>query len=236
MLKAKGTARLPLEKDMRKNLGMKVSSLTDLVTAQIRDYIITGEFKPGQQLKEEELCEVFGISRPPIREAFKTLEAIGLVVRRPRKGVIVAEFTVVDVEEVYTVISLLYQKATDMAMRVMTDKDLEQLASHVERMATAIEAQPIKLLDYQAAHIAFHQLFMDLAGNERMKMIEKQLRYQISIFSYKSFQDQKHLISSLNYHRCIYEAICAKNRGQAMALVEEHIISAIEYLKKYFDK
>ena len=80
-----------------KSLGMEVSSLVDLVTTKIRELIITGDYRPGQQLKEDELCRLFDISRPPIREAFKTLEANGLVVRKPRRGVFVAEFSAKDV-------------------------------------------------------------------------------------------------------------------------------------------
>ncbi len=219
-----------LEAEPKKRLGMEVPSLAELVTAKIRELIITGEFKPGQQLKEEELCEIFAISRPPIREAFKTLEANGLVSRRPRRGVSVVEFTAKDVEEVYTIVAMLYQKATDMAMEVMTDNSLDLLAAHIEIMEKSVRADPPNLRDYQAAHIAFHETIMELAGNERMQAMEKQLRYQLTIFSYKSLQDQDHLLSSLDYHRRIFEAIRDKDKEQALTLVNEHIIMAINLL------
>ncbi|MBW1636672.1 MAG: GntR family transcriptional regulator [Deltaproteobacteria bacterium] len=218
--------------EMKKKFGMEVASLADLVTTQIRELIITGEFKPGQQLKEDELCKLFAISRPPIREAFKTLEANGIVFRRPRRGVFVSEFTAKDVEEVYTIVAMLYQKATDMAMEVMTDRELDILASNIDMMVKFASTDPPNLRDYQAAHHAFHETIMELAGNERMKVMEQQLRYQISIFSYKSFQDRHHLLSSCNYHQKILEAIQDKNRKEALALVEEHILRATEFLTK----
>jgi DNA-binding GntR family transcriptional regulator len=216
--------------ERKKKLGMEVPSLAELVTTKIRELIITGEFKPGQQLKEEELCEIFAISRPPIREAFKTLEANGLVTRKPRRGVSVVEFTAKDVEEVYTIIAMLYQKATDMAMEVMNDKDLNLLADQVEIMEKSVRAEPPNLRDYQVAHIAFHETIMELAGNERMQEMEKQLRFQLTIFSYKSLQDQDHLLSSLDYHRRIFEAIRDKDKAKALTLVNEHIIMAINLL------
>jgi DNA-binding GntR family transcriptional regulator len=218
--------------DWKKKLGTEVTSLADLVTTRVRDLIITGEFKPGQQLKEEELCEVFGISRPPIREAFKTLEANGLVIRRPRRGVIVAEYTTKDVEEVYTIVAMVYQKATDMAMRVITDHYLDLLESNIETMTKSVSIDPPALKDYQEAHTAFHETIMELAGNQRMKVMEKQLRYQISIFSYKSLQNRDHLLSSLDYHQRILEAIRKKDREKALILVEEHITTATEVLVK----
>lgn len=218
--------------ERKKSLGMEVSSLADLVTTQIRELIITGAFHQGQQLKEDELCKLFAISRPPIREAFKTLEANGLVMRKPRRGVYVSEFTPKDVEEVYTIVAMLYQKASELAMEVMTEESIREMATHVELMEKYAQANPPNLRDYQAAHRAFHETIMSLSGNRRMMELEKQLRYQISIMSYKSFQEPEHLTSSLNYHRNILNAIRQGNKKETLALMEEHVLKALVFLVK----
>ncbi len=211
---------------------MEVASLADLVTRQIREAIITGEFKLGKQLKEDELCKLFAISRPPIREAFKTLEANGLVTRKPRRGVFVAEFTAKDVEEVYTIVAMIYQKATSLALDALDEQSLAELAAQVESMERHAGEDPPNLRDYQAAHLAFHEIIMDLAGNRRMKELEKQLRYQITIMSYKSFQEPEHLQSSLNYHRQILAAFHRQDKEEALALMEEHVLRAMAFLMK----
>ncbi|SDO88418.1 transcriptional regulator, GntR family [Desulforhopalus singaporensis] len=211
---------------------MEVASLADLVTEQIRQRIITGEFKPGQQLKEDDLCKLFAISRPPIREAFKTLEANGLVMRKPRRGVFVSEFTAKDVVEVYTIVAMLYRKGMEMAMEKITKIDRDLLAAQVIRMEDAVKGDPPDLIEYQKAHRSFHEIIMDIAGNERMKMLEKQLRYQLSIISYRSFQRKEHLKASLVLHRQILDAITKKNRAEAMDLTEHHVVSAMESLVK----
>jgi DNA-binding GntR family transcriptional regulator len=229
-LKVNANSMSLVHEEQRKSLGMEVASLADLVTMQIREYIITGEFKPGQQLKEDELCQLFAISRPPIREAFKTLEANGLVTRKPRRGVFVAEFTAKDVEEVYTIVAMLYQKATEMALGKMTEEVIAQLGAHIALMAKYAGADPPNLRDYQTAHRTFHETIMDLAGNRRMKELERQLRYQISIMSYKSFQEPAHLLSSLNYHRRILNAIRKNDRENTLALMEEHVLKALVFL------
>ena len=214
--------------ELKRGLGTEVVSLADLVTTRIRELIISGEFKSGQQLKEDELCKMFSISRPPIREAFKTLEANGLVMRKPRKGVFVSEFTAKDVKEVYTIVAMLYCKATEMAMKEgVTNHHLNLLASHIKTMEDCTASNPPNLFDYQSAHRAFHEVIMDLADNERMKQLEKQLRYQISIISYKSFQEPAHLSSSLEYHRRIHAAISKKKDKEATALMEEHVMRAL---------
>ncbi len=218
--------------ELKKNLGMKVASLADLVKTQIRELIITGEFKPGQQLKEDELCKLFAISRPPIREAFKTLEASGLVIRKPRKGVFVAEFTAKDVEEVYTIVAMLYSKATEMAMVKITDKELDLLAAKVDTMEQLAKSNPVHLIDYQTAHREFHDIIMTLAGNERMRSWERQLRYQISIISYKSFQERDHLLTSLDFHRRIQKSMSDGDTEKAMLLMEEHVMGALKFFIK----
>jgi len=216
--------------ELKRGLGTEVVSLADLVTTRIRELIITGDFKSGQQLKEDELCKMFAVSRPPIREAFKTLEANGLVMRKPRKGVFVSEFTVKDVKEVYTIVAMLYCKATEMAMEEgVTDHHLKLLASHIDTMKKCTTSDPPNLIDYQSAHRAFHEVIMDLADNERMKQLEKQLRYQISIISYRSFQEPGHLRSSLEYHRRIHGAISEGNKDEATALMEEHVMRALNF-------
>ncbi len=217
---------------LNKNLGMKVASLADLVTTQIRELIITAKFTPGQQLKEDELCKLFAISRPPIREAFKTLEANGLVIRKPRKGVFVAEFTAKDVEEVYTIVAMLYSKATEMAMKHITAKDLAELASKVDTMENLAKANKVNVIDYQKAHRDFHEIIMILAGNERMRLWEKQLRYQISIISYKSFQEREHLLASRDYHRRIHGAMSKGDVNEATVLMEEHVLVALKFFIK----
>ena len=87
---------------------MEVQSLSDLAREHIMKQIAQGVLIPGQQIKEEEIAGRLNISRPPIREAFKSLEAEGLVVRRPRRGVFVTEMTLKDVWEVYTLKAYLY--------------------------------------------------------------------------------------------------------------------------------
>jgi len=80
---------------------MTVQSLVELVTSFVKEQIITGKFQPHQQIKEEEIASKFDISRPPVREAFSRLEAEGLVIKKPRKGVFVTEPTMEDVREIY---------------------------------------------------------------------------------------------------------------------------------------
>lgn len=216
---------------VKESLGTKATSLADLVTKQILEYIIIGEFVPGQRLKEEELCRMFDISRPPIREAFKTLQAKGILEYKPRKGVFIAQFTDQDVFEVYTINTMLYQKATDLALDIITDEEIAELKRYLDKMIMAAESEPCDVREYQIAHGDFHQFVIEVSGYRRIKELDRQLRDQTFIFSYKSLKERSHLENSLRYHREIFKAISDRNKEKALQLTEEHISNAISFLK-----
>jgi DNA-binding GntR family transcriptional regulator len=150
---------------------MKIESIADIAKRHIQEWIITGQFLPGEQLKEEEICQRLEISRPPVREALKALEATGLVIRKPRRGVFVPEMTEKDIWEIYTLKATLYEMAVDLAMITITKKEIAQLESLVEKMDTCVKKEPFDVLQYQRLHGTFHNMIMDVAGNKRLKTI-----------------------------------------------------------------
>lgn len=209
---------------------MKVESIADLASRHIRDWIITGEFQPGQQIKEEEVSRRLRISRPPVREALKMLEIAGLVVRKPRRGVFVPEMTEKDMWEVYTLKASLYEMATTLAIDVITAKEIKKLESFLGKMEACVEKIPLDVLRYQSLHRDFHDTIMVLAGNERLRVFASNLHNQVSRFSYTSLQDSGHLHSSIRYHREIVNAIKGKNKSLACKLMREHVLNALEVL------
>lgn len=209
---------------------MFVESLADGARRQIQKWIATGELKPGQQLKEEEIARRLDTSRPPIREAFKTLESEGLVVRKPRKGVFVTEMTEKDIWEVYTLKATLYEMAVGLAMEKITQGQIRELAELVEKMQVCVNAGPPDILGYQKFHRAFHILILDIAGNQRLKQFASNLHRQIQRFSYQTLHDQDHLIASIAYHQQILESIVQGRRDEACRLMNIHVIEALEVL------
>ncbi len=99
---------------------MKVESIVDRTVKHLEDMIIKGKLLPGQQVKEQEIADRLGVSRPPVREAFKLLEAEGLVRREPRRGVFVTELSDEDIWEIYTLKTALYTLAVTLAIDKLT--------------------------------------------------------------------------------------------------------------------
>ena len=215
---------------------MKIESLVDLAKRHIELWIIKGEYEPGQRLKEEEICTRLDISRPPVREAFKFLEAEGLVMRKPRRGVFVSEMTAKDVWEAYTLKATLYEMAMTLALDRMTDAQIAELQTFVRNMEACANAEPVDLLGYQEHHQAFHDLIMLISGNERLKKFSASIHLQVCRFSYKSLQNRAHLDASIRYHRRIITALQNKNKDLACKLMKEHVLDALDVLLDMFDR
>ncbi len=215
---------------------MKIESLVDLAKRHIQLWIIKGEYQPGQRLKEEEISARLDISRPPVREAFKFLEAEGLVIRKPRRGVFVSEMTAKDVWEAYTLKATLYEMATELALDNISDPQIAELESFVKKMEDCAFAEPVNLLGYQEHHQEFHDRIMLISGNQRLKKISASIHLQVCRFSYKSLQDKTHLEASIRYHRRILNALKKKNKSLACKLMKDHVLEALDVLLDMYDR
>lgn len=210
---------------------MKIESIVDIAKRNIQEWVVTGHFQPGKQIKEEEISQRLGISRPPVREALKMLEAAGLVFRKPRRGVFVPEMTEKDMWEVYTLKATLYEMATDLAMDVISDKEIRKLESYVQKMEICVEKEPFDVLRYQDLHKTFHNSIMAIGGNDRLRTFASNLHNQVTPFSYKSLKDKNHLHASVRYHREIVIAMKNKDRSLACRMMKEHVLNALDVLR-----
>ena len=205
---------------------MKIQSesLVDHTFKYLEDMIIKGKLEPGQRIKEQEVSTRLGISRPPVREAFKILEAEGLIRREPRRGVVVSEVTEDDIWEIYTLKIALYTLAVTLAIDRMSDSDigrLERIVGQMEVLAYG-EGNP-DIIKYEDLNNLFHESTASIAGHGRLKKIVQSLNNQIKRVSYRSFTREGHLQSSCRYHRKILEALKVRDKPLAERLTREHI-------------
>ena len=212
---------------------MKVHSIVDHTAKALEDMIIKGKLKPGQKVKEQEISTRLGISRPPLREAFKLLEAEGLIRREPRRGVFVSELQDRDIWEIYTLKLALYTLGVTLAVDKITNTEVEKLERVVAQMEKSVygDGSP-DVMRYDELNNLFHEMTANIAGHARLKKIQQSLNNQIKRIAYRSFADRKHLEVSCRYHRRILDAIKAKDKTKAEQLTREHILRGLEVQEK----
>src|SRR4051812_8710121 len=103
--------------------------LHDEVVSNLRGILIEGEIPPGARIPERELCERFGISRTPLREALKVLAAEGYVVLLPHRGAQAAKLTRKDVADLFEVVEGLEAKAGELACARISDAEIAEVAA-----------------------------------------------------------------------------------------------------------
>ena len=209
---------------------LKLESLADMTVRFIEQLIITDELKPGQQIKEDDIAAKLDISRPPVREAFTTLEGQGLVIRKPRKGTFVVEMIEKDIREVYTLKAELYALATELAMDKIIQQEKEALPLLVKKMKVIVDSEPCDILAYQKRHSEFHNSIMAIAGNGRLLSFASNLHSQIRRFSYQTLHHKEHLENSSTYHGKIIACIIDDDRINAVRLMKAHVIDAMNFL------
>jgi len=116
----------------------------------LRRAILSGEYSPGERLVEQQLADRFGTSRGPVRTALQRLERTGLVISIDRRGTFVRSMSATEVEEAFSLMSVLMEFAVRRAVERMTPADREWLEGLKERAATIID--PIEELELQTAY------------------------------------------------------------------------------------
>lgn len=150
------------------------------VTGALRDAIWRGHLKPGDHLNELALSAQLGVSRPPLREAIRTLEGEGLVVSEPRRGSYVKRLSGDDVLEIYAVRCTLEQMAADLVI----DAQRPELVDRLEAQLDALEREmrgDRDLHDMIATDLRFHRLLVQAAGNLRLLAMWERLAGELRL-------------------------------------------------------
>ncbi len=155
-------------------------ALVDWLAAQVQAGILTGEIPVGSWLRQEDLAARYGVSRTPVREALRSLQASGVVDVLPRRGALVRGPTAKEIRDAYQLRATLEGLAAEMAARWIAEEDLAQLRKAEELFASATQRLIASrgedhdgqwAADWIAANDAFHGVVIEAAGNDRLRAV-----------------------------------------------------------------
>ncbi len=197
----------------------KHQTLREKILETIREAILQGNLKPGEKVAEPELAERFGISRTPIREAFRQLESEGYLTVIPRKGAVVAALSEKDVEEFYAVKSILEGYAAELAAENLTEKDLERLETINARLRQLAEEGDVKA--FYRVHNEFHEIFLRAADNSKLYELIQQLGARFSRLRMASLSVEGRMAISVAEHDKLLDAFRRHDGQSAEDLVKK---------------
>ena len=195
---------------------------------EIRRRIFAGVYPAGVRLREDELSAAIGVSRTPVREALRRLDAEGLVVNVPNRGAHVASWTEEELNDIFEIRSLLESYAARRAATRLTTEELDRLQALTQEMDSCLDALPsdehydlITRLNYE-----FHQRIMDAAASPLLKSLTTST-IQIALM-HRTFRrySRRALERSFDHHRELVEACRARDEVWAETVMRSHILAA----------
>jgi len=202
-------------------------SAKDFVYFEIKKRIIEGVLEPDQSINEESLASELNISRTPIREAMQRLEIEELIVRLPNGRLKVAPVSVQEVEELFTVRSLLEGLVAREAAIKAKEDDIQTLRRLTEQIVKAYEDDRREDVVFYGSE--FHSYLYQISGNKTATKMLNQLKDHISryrrIGPTRNYERSR---KAAEEHQAMFEAIANRDPALAEQLMREHIKNSME--------
>jgi len=210
----------------------------DIVDLKIRDYknareaafekikeaIIKGHFKPGEKLVEQTLAQEMGVSRTPVREAIRRLEAEGFVVSIPRKGVVVSRADKEEIVQLYSIRAELEGLAARWAIENADEDDIRKLDEAISRMEETAASGDLD--GVVQSNALFHDAIAQASKSRILCTLLKTLQDNIQRFRFQSLHLPGRPEAALAEHKEIVAAIKEKKTEEADRLLKEHLQNA----------
>jgi DNA-binding GntR family transcriptional regulator len=220
-----GTARVPPAHGVLYTVlmpdaqALETRTLAEQVSDRLRDDVLSGRLPAGQRLSQEALAEQFQVSRVPIRDALRELEAEGLVVSYPRAGMKVADLSADDLEELYDMRLALEPVVARLATPRVRAADLATMRKYLDVMSSSGELSA----DWFSAHAKFHSALNDRSDRVRMCRLCDSLRQQTERYV-RVFRFAIERADELGAeHELIYEAASGGDAEAVAAEVYTHL-------------
>jgi DNA-binding GntR family transcriptional regulator len=199
------------------------------VADKLREQIFSKKLLPGSWLDEQSLADQFGISRTPMREAIKVLASEGLVTIKMRRGAYVTEVFRSDLEQIFTILSLLEGQAAKEAATKASEAQLNLLDHLHHRLETAAADRDIE--QFFEINVKFHELIQEIAGNRWMNGVIADLRKVLKLHRRDSLTSTGRLQNSLLEHREILRALLKRDEGAAESAMQKHLANGLEAVR-----
>lgn len=211
------------------------NSQTERAYRTLKRSIMENELVPAAFYLERELAELLGMSRTPVREAARRLEAEGFVEIRPRHGISVLPISPEDMMEIYALLSELEPMAAELAAaRGLSDEQLTRISDCVETMDKALQEDNLDA--WADADHDFHQLLVSYSGNRRLIWVISTFWDQVYRARKVTLRMREKPIASNHDHRNLVQAIRNRDPEKAREIHKKHRDRAAETLVKLIAK
>ena len=205
-------------------------SLRGRVFHKLREDILNGKYKENEELREVAIGEELGVSRTPVREAFRQLELEGLIQIVPNKGAYVTGITAKDVKDIYMIRSSLEGMCARLATEHITPEQLEELEEHV--YIASFHASKGHMEQMTELDNRFHHILYEACDSKMLQNLLQDFHQYVIRIRKKTLSTKERGIASNEEHRQIMEAIRAGKPEEAERLATCHMNNAYDNMVK----
>jgi phosphonate utilization transcriptional regulator len=205
---------------------LQTSSLSSVVQSELERMILSGELPPGEKLTEVALAARLGVSRGPLREAFRMLEEAGLVRTEKNRGVFVRDLPVEEAIEIFELRATMDELVGRRLAAGIAPAALKEIRGLVDQMEHAVKAKDAHT--YHLLNLRFHDRLVELAGNRKLTAIYRKLIKELSLFRRLDLADGWLMPISAGEHRQIVKAIASGDVEAAGRAMFEHVMESKE--------
>jgi phosphonate utilization transcriptional regulator len=203
---------------------LQSSSLTNVVQQEIERAILVGEYQPGSKLIEATLAFKLGVSRGPVREAFRMLEEAGLVRVEKNRGVFVRDIPIDEAIEIFDLRAVMDELVGRQLAQNITSTQLKEIKALVDAMEKTVKSEDT--YNYHLLNLKFHDRLVEMAGNRKLTEIYRKLIKELSLFRRLNLADGWLMPISSNEHRQIVKAIASGDADAAGKAMFGHVIES----------
>lgn len=196
-------------------------SLHGELVSILRDMILDGELKPGDKVPEQALCDKFGVSRTPLREATKVLASEGLVDLLPSRGAKVARVTNEEIEQLFPIMGALEGLAGELACRNITDAEFRRLQSMHDEMVEYYKRG--EYAGYGKLNREIHEEFFKIADNPVLAGYFQNLIVRTHAIRFTARKSPERWREAVDDHEQMMEALAARNGRLLGEILREHL-------------
>ena len=193
------------------------------VVTQLQRMIVEGTLVPGTRLNERMLCDKLGVSRTPLREAFRVLAAQGLINLLPNRGAVVQQLSTKDIEETFEVISGLEALSGELACARITDAEVNEIrALHFEMLAChAMRDLP----GYYRLNHQIHDAINKAARNDVLRQTYTTINSRLQALRFRSNFDRDKWDHAVSEHCAMIEALDARDGASLARVLRAHVLA-----------
>lgn len=200
------------------------NSLATAVHGELEHLILSGELAPGAKLTEMALATRLGVSRGPLREAFRMLEEAGLVRTEKNRGVHVRDIPIDEAVEIFELRATMDELVGRRLAERITAAQLKEVRTMVDAMERVVKAEDTR--GYHLLNLQFHDRLVDMTGNRKLRDIYRRLIKELSLFRRLNLSDGWLMPISAGEHRAIVRAIASGDAEAAGRAMFDHVMES----------